>query len=63
MPKKFVAEDERSPGCTHVLLMTTGSVASVKAPFIVAELLAVSGVLYTTAITTYYDDVLLSSRI
>ncbi|KAH9851716.1 flavoprotein [Lenzites betulinus] len=44
MPKKFVAEDERSPGCTHVLLMTTGSVASVKAPFIVAELLAFENV-------------------
>ncbi|KAJ6571829.1 flavoprotein [Mycena capillaripes] len=35
----FVAETERTPGCTHVLLITTGSVASVKAPLIVEELL------------------------
>ncbi|EIW59354.1 flavo protein [Trametes versicolor FP-101664 SS1] len=40
MPRKFVAEDERTPGNTHVLLITTGSVASIKAPLIVAELLA-----------------------
>jgi hypothetical protein len=37
----FVAENERVPGCTHVLLITTGSVASVKAPLIVEELLRV----------------------
>ncbi|KAJ7136097.1 flavoprotein [Mycena epipterygia] len=35
----FVAEAERTPGHTHVLLITTGSVASVKAPLIVEELL------------------------
>ncbi|KAJ6631218.1 flavoprotein, partial [Mycena sp. CBHHK59/15] len=35
----FVAEAERTPGYTHVLLITTGSVASVKAPLIVKELL------------------------
>ncbi|KAI0822065.1 flavoprotein [Trametes gibbosa] len=40
MSRKFVAADERSPGYTHVLLVTTGSVASIKAPLIVAELLA-----------------------
>ncbi|KAL1950439.1 hypothetical protein VTO73DRAFT_5563 [Trametes versicolor] len=40
MSRKFVAEDERTPGNTHVLLITTGSVASIKAPLIVAELLA-----------------------
>ncbi|KAH9891851.1 flavoprotein [Cubamyces lactineus] len=39
MPRRFVAEEERTPGCTHVLLITTGSVASIKAPLIVAELL------------------------
>lgn len=37
----FVAEPERVPGYTHVLLITTGSVASVKAPLIVKELLTV----------------------
>ncbi|KAF8627370.1 hypothetical protein AX17_006185 [Amanita inopinata Kibby_2008] len=36
----FVAESERSPGHTHVLLITTGSVASIKAPLIVKELLS-----------------------
>ncbi|KAJ7847710.1 flavoprotein-domain-containing protein [Mycena olivaceomarginata] len=39
MSKPFVAETERRPGHTHVLLITTGSVASVKAPLIVEELL------------------------
>ncbi|KAF7349210.1 flavoprotein [Mycena sanguinolenta] len=39
MSFKFVAETERTAGCTHVLLITTGSVASVKAPLIVQELL------------------------
>ncbi|KAF9072789.1 flavoprotein [Rhodocollybia butyracea] len=35
----FIAEQERTQGFTHVLLITTGSVASVKAPLIVEELL------------------------
>ncbi|KAJ3758136.1 flavoprotein [Lentinula raphanica] len=35
----FIAEQERTEGFTHVVLITTGSVASVKAPLIVAELL------------------------
>ena len=42
MPRQFVAELERSPDHTHVLLITTGSVASIKAPLIVRELLRVS---------------------
>lgn len=37
----FIAEQERVEGFTHVLLITTGSVASVKAPLIVEELLKV----------------------
>jgi len=37
----FVADAERKEGFTHVLLITTGSVASVKAPLIVSELLSV----------------------
>ena len=37
----FTAESSRREGFTHVLLMTTGSVASVKAPLIVQELLTV----------------------
>lgn len=40
--KAFVAETERQEGFTHVLLITTGSVASIKAPLIVKALLAVS---------------------
>ncbi|KAI0667733.1 flavoprotein [Trametes maxima] len=44
MSRKFVAEQERTPGYTHVLLMTTGSVASIKAPLIVAELLSYANV-------------------
>jgi len=38
--QQFVAESERTEGFTHVVLITTGSVASVKAPLIVSELLA-----------------------
>ena len=37
----FTAADNRKAGYTHVLLITTGSVASIKAPLIVAELLKV----------------------
>lgn len=37
----FVAEQHRSEGATHVLLVTTGSVASIKAPLIVQKLLSV----------------------
>lgn len=36
----FVAERERKEGYTHVLLILTGSVASIKAPLIVSELLS-----------------------
>ncbi|KAH9936590.1 flavoprotein [Fomitopsis serialis] len=36
--RTFVAEQERTEGHTHVLLITTGSVASIKAPLIVTEL-------------------------
>ncbi|TFK73632.1 flavo protein [Pluteus cervinus] len=39
MPR-FTAESERIEGHTHVLLITTGSVASIKAPLIVKELLS-----------------------
>ncbi|KAK0244085.1 flavoprotein [Armillaria nabsnona] len=35
----FVAQDHRVDGYVHILLITTGSVASVKAPLIVKELL------------------------
>ncbi|KAF8073900.1 flavoprotein [Lyophyllum atratum] len=35
----FIAEHEREPGFVHVVLITTGSVASIKAPLIVKELL------------------------
>ena len=40
--RTFVAQNEREEGFTHVLLITTGSVASVKAPLIVKQLLQVS---------------------
>lgn len=49
----FVAERERKEGYTHVLLILTGSVASIKAPLIVSELLSVSLLL---AIGRYGDD-------
>ncbi|KAJ7236185.1 flavoprotein [Mycena rebaudengoi] len=55
----FVAENERVPGCTHVLLITTGSVASVKAPLIVEELLRYENVkvevIATKSSLVFYD--------
>ncbi|KAG9222438.1 hypothetical protein CCMSSC00406_0002773 [Pleurotus cornucopiae] len=47
----FVAEKEREEGVTHVLLITTGSVASVKAPLIVRELLTYKRVKVTVVAT------------
>ena len=38
----FVSDKERKEGFTHVVLILTGSVASIKAPLIVSELSAVS---------------------
>ena len=53
----FVAETARQQGHTHVLLITTGSVASIKAPLIVSELLSVSfqsrNLAFLTAIDQY----------
>ncbi|RDB18098.1 putative thymidylate synthase [Hypsizygus marmoreus] len=40
----FIADNERKPGYVHILLITTGSVASIKAPLIVKELLGYDNV-------------------
>ncbi|KAI0699955.1 flavoprotein [Cerioporus squamosus] len=57
--KNFVAENERKDGYTHVVLITTGSVASIKAPLIVAELLTYNHVkvevVATEASLSFYD--------
>lgn len=50
----FVAESERCPNHTHVLLITTGSVASIKAPLIVKELLSVRLKLKKSVHPRYY---------
>ncbi|OCH85768.1 flavo protein [Obba rivulosa] len=42
--RTFVAEQERKPGCTHIVLITTGSVASIKVPLIVDQLLSYENV-------------------
>jgi hypothetical protein len=42
MTRQFTAAANKREGHTHVLLITTGSVASIKAPLIVEELLKVS---------------------
>ncbi|KAF9502288.1 flavoprotein [Pleurotus eryngii] len=47
----FVAKKEREEGFTHILLITTGSVASVKAPLIVRELLTYKRVKITVVAT------------
>ncbi|KZV59486.1 flavo protein [Peniophora sp. CONT] len=59
-PKRlFTAQSTRREGFTHVLLMTTGSVASVKAPLIVEELLTYENVavevVATKASLTFFD--------
>ncbi|KAK1226158.1 hypothetical protein PQX77_010869 [Marasmius sp. AFHP31] len=55
----FIASKERTEGYTHVLLITTGSVASVKAPLIVQELLKYNRVKVEVAATepslTFYN--------
>ncbi|VDB90203.1 unnamed protein product [Peniophora sp. CBMAI 1063] len=55
----FTAESSRREGYTHILLMTTGSVASVKAPLIVEELLTYGKVdievVATKASLTFFD--------
>ena len=42
IPGQFTSAANKREGHTHVLLITTGSVASIKAPLIVEELLKVS---------------------
>jgi phosphopantothenoylcysteine decarboxylase len=39
---RFVADQNRAEGLVHILLVATGSVASIKVPLIVQELLSVS---------------------
>ncbi|KIK24517.1 hypothetical protein PISMIDRAFT_401734 [Pisolithus microcarpus 441] len=57
--REFIAESERSPDHTHVLLVTTGSVASIKAPHIVKELLRYRNVrvevVSTKSSLTFFD--------
>ena len=53
MERKFVADDERKAGHTHVILITTGSVASIKAPLIVSELLTVRMLRHFSQTTVY----------
>ncbi|KAJ7207053.1 flavoprotein [Mycena pura] len=59
MTSAFVSDAERTSGHTHVLLITTGSVASVKAPLIVEELLRYANVKVEVVATTpslaFYD--------
>ncbi|KAG6828169.1 hypothetical protein H0H92_008937 [Tricholoma furcatifolium] len=47
----FIAEQNRQPGFVHVLLITTGSVASIKAPLIVKALLGYQNVKVEVAAT------------
>ncbi|KAI9435536.1 flavoprotein [Lactarius indigo] len=51
MAKNFTAAENRLEGHTHVLLITTGSVASIKAPLIVGELLKYKNVSVQVAAT------------
>ncbi|KAF7768021.1 hypothetical protein Agabi119p4_7264 [Agaricus bisporus var. burnettii] len=47
----FIANNERTPNHTHVVLITTGSVASIKAPLIVRELLTYENVKVEVVVT------------
>ncbi|KAF8266917.1 flavoprotein [Lactarius quietus] len=51
MAKNFIAAENKLEGHTHVLLITTGSVASIKAPLIVGELLKYKNVSVQVAAT------------
>ncbi|KAF5319939.1 hypothetical protein D9611_011033 [Ephemerocybe angulata] len=57
--RRFVASEKRRPGHTHALLVTTGSVASIKAPLIVRELLKYENVeveiVSTKAALTFFE--------
>ncbi|KIP04858.1 hypothetical protein PHLGIDRAFT_31156 [Phlebiopsis gigantea 11061_1 CR5-6] len=59
MMSPFVSEKERVEGYTHVVLILTGSVASIKAPLIVSELLKHENVkievVATKASFTFFD--------
>ncbi|KXN81754.1 putative thymidylate synthase [Leucoagaricus sp. SymC.cos] len=52
--RTFAASNERISDHTHVLLITTGSVASVKAPLIVRELLTALEVVTTRPSLTFF---------
>ena len=56
----FVAETQRRKGHVHVLLMTTGSVASIKAPLIVQELLKVRSLQLHWFLLTSVDSMIMS---
>lgn len=57
MAKNFTAAENRCEGHIHVLLITTGSVASIKAPLIVRELLKVSETKHQAQFRIYtYSD-------
>jgi len=59
MARLFTAAENRVDGGFHVLLLTTGSVASIKCPLIVQELLKTDGVrvqvVATKSSLTFYD--------
>ncbi|KAG1835517.1 flavoprotein [Suillus variegatus] len=61
MARQFIAETERLPDHAHVLLITTGSVASIKAPLIVSALLQYQNVRVEVVATkeslAFYDPV------
>jgi hypothetical protein len=54
----FIASEHRKPSHTHLVLITTGSVASIKAPLIVSSLLSYQNVavqvVTTKAALTFY---------
>ncbi|EGN98498.1 hypothetical protein SERLA73DRAFT_183545 [Serpula lacrymans var. lacrymans S7.3] len=50
--RSFISEEERIPDHSHILLITTGSVASIKAPLIVSELLQYANVKVEVVSTT-----------
>jgi len=58
---RFVADKNRAEGSVHVLLIATGSVASIKVPLIVQELHSVSLLArcerYRDALSLQYDKV------
>lgn len=61
LPPTFTAADNRSPNHLHIVLIATGSVASIKIPLIVEELLKVCCVIHALALVSQIPLLILAA--